>query len=449
MTHCPKSDTTVLQAECDRFNLAHPVGTPVTVQLDGQAELFVTATRSPAQVLSGHSAVIWLENLTGCYLLNRVRPIQVCTEMCASAAARNMAREVPAGFALVPCEVNDAMLAAFTETACTDVKWDSISEHHRQEVRDGFAPAYQAMLVAASSLETSAVDALRTAWPQGWTVTNDGESWTVVSPDGQTRRWFKKTTAHDDSPFMWAFLNALAARAKALAAVEVTDAQIDAILDSPGGMGFVIADKRERLRLFARRVLALVTMPIHAAEVDRAEDLPFGIIDPDYARAYTKARIAAWEHGYAIALQGSFTRDLDLVAVPWTDNASDMETLTVAIEYRTGLKRQGPPSDKPHGRRAVSLLFPEFEDPRWVDLSVLPRVAAPSTDTLDTHQQQGLAWAIHRWMSEVNDRPLVNIHRRSLDDAWRQVVVYFGGDPMQLLGPDHDSLLAAQQGGTA
>ncbi|QIL81840.1 hypothetical protein G7047_19390 [Diaphorobacter sp. HDW4A] len=45
----------------------------------------------------------------------------------------------------------------------------------------------------------------------GWTITKDYESWIVVSPAGQKRRWFEKTTAHDDSPFMWAFLNALSA----------------------------------------------------------------------------------------------------------------------------------------------------------------------------------------------------------------------------------------------
>ena len=44
---------------------------------------------------------------------------------------------------------------------------------------------------------------------EGWTITKDNESWTVVSPSGQKRRWFEKTTAHDDSPFMCAFLNAL------------------------------------------------------------------------------------------------------------------------------------------------------------------------------------------------------------------------------------------------
>lgn len=107
------------------------------------------------------------------------------------------------------------------------------------------------------------------------------------------------------------------------------------------------------------------------------EGQPFGIIDPDYATAYTKARIAAWQYGYALTLHGSFTRDLDLVAVPWTTHACGAEMLVKAIEYRTGLKRQGPPSEKPHGRQAFSLLFPGFEDPRWVDLSIAPLPATP------------------------------------------------------------------------
>ena len=64
------------QAACDRFNAANPIGTSVTVQLDGCDELFKTVTRSAAQVLSGHSAVIWLESVSGCYLLDRVTPLQ-------------------------------------------------------------------------------------------------------------------------------------------------------------------------------------------------------------------------------------------------------------------------------------------------------------------------------------------------------------------------------------
>ena len=66
--------TAALQAQCDQFNQTHPVGTAVTVQLDFRDEPFTTVTRSTAQVLSGHSAVIWLEGVTGCYLLDRVTP---------------------------------------------------------------------------------------------------------------------------------------------------------------------------------------------------------------------------------------------------------------------------------------------------------------------------------------------------------------------------------------
>ena len=53
-----------------------------------------------------------------------------------------------------------------------------------------------------------------------------------------------------------------------------------------------------------------------------------------------------------------------------------------------------------------------------------------------------LQWAVERWRLEVESRPLVNIHRRSLDDTWRQVIRHLGGDPATILGPDHDDLLA-------
>ncbi|EPB9486882.1 hypothetical protein ACRRHL_004516 [Citrobacter farmeri] len=39
------------------------------------------------------------------------------------------------------------------------------------------------------------------------------------------------------------------------APVVLTDEQIDAVLDSPGNMAYVIADKRERMRMFAREIL--------------------------------------------------------------------------------------------------------------------------------------------------------------------------------------------------
>lgn len=52
-----------------------------------------------------------------------------------------------------------------------------------------------------------------------------------------------------------------------------------------------------------------------------------------------------------------------------------------------------------------------------------------------------LKWAISRWNVEVKHRPLVNVHRRTLDDTWRQVIRWAGGNPNELIGPSHDELL--------
>lgn len=96
-----------------------------------------------------------------------------------------------------------------------------------------------------------------------------------------------------------------------------------------------------------------------------------GIIDPDYARIYTQARIVAWQHGYACLAHGSFTRDLDLLLVPWTDRAGSatLDHIIKHIARATSTTVNGPPKDKPHGRKAWTLLLSTGPDPRWVDLS--------------------------------------------------------------------------------
>lgn len=60
-----------LQAACDKFNAAHQVGANVSVKLDG-GEVRETVTHSEAQVMGGHTAVIWLDGIRGCYELERV-----------------------------------------------------------------------------------------------------------------------------------------------------------------------------------------------------------------------------------------------------------------------------------------------------------------------------------------------------------------------------------------
>ena len=107
------------------------------------------------------------------------------------------------------------------------------------------------------------------------------------------------------------------------------------------------------------------------------------LIDPDYARIYTKLRIKGWQYGWCVVMHGSMTRDLDLIMIPWEDRAHLMTAEQCIVMLAQGEKLRltngkEPKigeidwTDKPHGRKATSLLFPEFGDPRWVDISIMP-----------------------------------------------------------------------------
>lgn len=61
-----------LQDQVDSWNAQNEVGAAVTVTKDNGDEIHTT-TRGKAYVLSGHTAVIFLDGISGCYALDRVR----------------------------------------------------------------------------------------------------------------------------------------------------------------------------------------------------------------------------------------------------------------------------------------------------------------------------------------------------------------------------------------
>lgn len=119
-------------------------------------------------------------------------------------------------------------------------------------------------------------------------------------------------------------------------------------------------------------------------------ELAYGIIDPDYARIFTMARCLAWSEGYALLFHGSFTRDLDLIAVPWTSRACEPGKLIRRVAQATDLEilnksnseetKDGSP--KEHGRLAWTMVFKTFGDPRFIDFSIMPRIASPVGERL-------------------------------------------------------------------
>lgn len=98
---------------------------------------------------------------------------------------------------------------------------------------------------------------------------------------------------------------------------------------------------------------------------------------PAYISLYPVLREIAMEYGYTLAIHGTVDRDLDLIAIPWTDDASDPADMVKALIDRvelilTPIPKEGNPSSKPHGRTAWHLSFGWTG--MYVDLSVTPRI---------------------------------------------------------------------------
>lgn len=94
-----------------------------------------------------------------------------------------------------------------------------------------------------------------------------------------------------------------------------------------------------------------------------------------YACMYPILKEIAGKYGYALALHGSFVRDMDLIAIPWTEKARDRKKMIVEISkslYKANKQSEVLKSacKKPHGRIAYTIIT---GGGGWVDISVMPR----------------------------------------------------------------------------
>jgi|SRR6185437_1889188 len=99
-------------------------------------------------------------------------------------------------------------------------------------------------------------------------------------------------------------------------------------------------------------------------------------------RAYNELinpiRAVAKKFGYAVGLHGSLARDIDLIAVPWTEDAVEAELLAIGIQNivkafnkNSWTKIIRPQeNEKPHGRQCWSIFV---TGSTYIDLSVMPR----------------------------------------------------------------------------
>jgi hypothetical protein len=120
-------------------------------------------------------------------------------------------------------------------------------------------------------------------------------------------------------------------------------------------------------------------------------------------------------------------REIELMLVEQLlDEGPDTETTSMDMEY------WGPMHDRLREK--------------LIQASSAP-TAQPTTDALPNTLPL-LEWATERWYDEVSNRPLVNKNRRTLDDTWRQVIRYAGGNPDELLGQSHDAEIESMRANT-
>lgn len=97
-------------------------------------------------------------------------------------------------------------------------------------------------------------------------------------------------------------------------------------------------------------------------------------------RVIVRIRRIARDYGYAIAIHGSRERDLDLIAVPWINEASSAKELLTALNERENCI-YGPPNERPHGR--VGYVLHGFAGCKYVDLSIMPRKTFGSMEEIE------------------------------------------------------------------
>ena len=102
-----------------------------------------------------------------------------------------------------------------------------------------------------------------------------------------------------------------------------------------------------------------------AAQWEEPADPPFDLI-----------RSTAYDLGYAVATHGTLMRDYDIIAVPWTAEASGTRRL-LDVLCKTLNAKIVQRESKPHGRNAFSLQMDAFV--KVIDISITPTLRdAPS-----------------------------------------------------------------------
>ena len=123
------------------------------------------------------------------------------------------------------------------------------------------------------------------------------------------------------------------------------------------------------------------------------------MIPPYYSILYAQLDRVVQRFGWALTLHGSMMRDMDVVLIPWTDDAEHEDKVVDAIRLfvegkyivskrkrnenkMKSLSKDGMAhfqiTEKPHGRRAITLFIGVSS--YYLDISIIPRAEQNKSD---------------------------------------------------------------------
>ncbi|MCF6780873.1 hypothetical protein [Stutzerimonas stutzeri] len=139
-----------------------------------------------------------------------------------------------------------------------------------------------------------------------------------------------------------------------------------------------------------------------------------------------------WEENLASRIYRALSQQAEPVRSPGTEDAATM--------LANGSQEPAPAQGElPTPDITTKRGYPAYS----VEL-VSRLFATHPAQTAPQPEQSGLLeWVVDRWHAEVANRPLINLHRRTLDSTWRQVIRRLGEDDVVLIGPRHDDMLDA------
>lgn len=106
-------------------------------------------------------------------------------------------------------------------------------------------------------------------------------------------------------------------------------------------------------------------------------------VDAFLAEVLPDLRLVARGCGYALAVQGSLARDIDIIAIPWTESADDADFLlrrmVGVLSGKVGRAfSEKAWTEKAHGRRAKTIILPGMCPE--IDFSVMPTISKEGED---------------------------------------------------------------------